>query len=367
MPALALAPLLALACLVAAPQDKPQKAQHRPQKQEKGGGNAQDKDQRPIKVIEEAPSTGPKVWDPRFDYTNLPPSTAALWQVAQGAVPLEKVLAFVAETEGKSVRVILAEQRPGSPAVWYLQLFLGGEDGNPERLNLQVASDELKVLKRTALRSMPDDERAVWVSLAECPVPAEVAIQLALERGRGDLESNALDGIQVRKLTFVPDLKPVYRCEVIGQEHTSQVLRRYEMEVSAKDPKVRKRLLIDRFPGEPLRASEPVELRGMFVHDFEVGDGEEVHPDSKVRVNYRLFLLDGSKFYDTWKDQREETFLVSQAPLKGITAGMEGMRVGGRRKIAIPYELAFGEAGGELAPPRAMVVCDIQVEGLATE
>ena len=41
---------------------------------------------------------------------------------------------------------------------------------------------------------------------------------------------------------------------------------------------------------------------------------------------------------------------------------MVGMRVGGRRKIAMPYTMGFGEAGNELAPPKAMVVCDVVVE-----
>jgi peptidylprolyl isomerase len=47
-----------------------------------------------------------------------------------------------------------------------------------------------------------------------------------------------------------------------------------------------------------------------------------------------------------------------------MTEGMVGMRVGGKRKIAMPYNLAFGEQGNDVAPPKAMVVCDISVEEL---
>ena len=121
--------------------------------------------------------------------------------------------------------------------------------------------------------------------------------------------------------------------------------------------------MLDRFVGEPLRAAEPVALpNGMFLHDFIAGDGQEVKADSKVRVNYRLFLLDTTKIHDTWETKRDETFLVSQAPLKGMAEGMVGMRVGGKRKIAMPYGLAFGEAGNEISPRKAMVVCDVFIE-----
>jgi peptidylprolyl isomerase len=84
-------------------------------------------------------------------------------------------------------------------------------------------------------------------------------------------------------------------------------------------------------------------------------------------VNYRLFLLDNTKLHDTWQTKRTETFAVSEAPLQGMREGMVGMRVGGKRKIAMPYDKAFGEAGNEIAPPKAMVVCDVAVLGLVSE
>jgi len=131
---------------------------------------------------------------------------------------------------------------------------------------------------------------------------------------------------------------------------------------------VKHKIMLDRFAGEPLRGGKPTELdNGMFLYDFTSGDGEVVTADSKVKVNYRLFLLDSTKLHDTWEHHRPETFVISKAPLKGMSEGMVGMRVGGKRKIAMPYELAFGESGNELAPPKAMIVCDVAIDALIDE
>src|SRR5207249_2757305 len=97
-------------------------------------------------------------------------------------------------------------------------------------------------------------------------------------------------------------------------------IRRYEFNVNAAKPVVKRKIMLDRFAGEPLRGEKGTELaNGMILHDFTPGDGEPVTADSKVKVNYRLFLLDNTKLHDTWKAHRPETFVISAAPLKGMS------------------------------------------------
>ena len=74
------------------------------------------------------------------------------------------------------------------------------------------------------------------------------------------------------------------------------------------------------------------------------GQGEEVLKGSLVLIHYTGTLEDGSVFDSTAKHGRAFQFVVgSQKIIKGMSLGILGMRVGGKRKIFIPSELAYGE------------------------
>jgi FKBP-type peptidyl-prolyl cis-trans isomerase len=318
----------------------------------------------------------PKPFDPSFDYTNLPPTNQDLWAPLSGAaVTLEQALAAAQEAEGAPVRILTAEMKlGGSEPIWHFQLFVGEPGSTPKRVNVRVSSREPKVLKRMELRELVETDKKIWRILSQVPVAPEIAIELGKERAKGAKVEPMLTDVRARRLAFVPEEKlPVWKLELMGFEGKNDLPRRREMLVEALKPAVKQNLMLDRFVGEPLRAAEATPLAdGMWIHDFLVGEGEELTLDSKVVVSYRLFLLDMRKIHDTEKgddkkSKQPETFVVGQAPLKGMTQGMLGMRVGGKRKIAIPWELAFGAEGNELAPPKAMVVCDLVIESMVKE
>ena len=312
-----------------------------------------------------------KKWDPLFDYTHLQPSNETYWEpLGQAQVQMEQALELAEQTEGVPVRPLRCELEVGeNGTLWELQLFVGDEKSPPKRVDLQISAAEPRVLHRLELLSLAESEKQIWSVLAKAQVQATIAIQLSKDHSAGEKVEPLIREPRVRKLEFVPEpLAPIWKCEVLGNESKNDLIRRFLFHVSATKPAVKQKLMCDRFAGEPLRAGKPTELdNGMFLFDLTVGEGPEVTADSKVKVHYRLFLLDNIKLHDTWDSKRPETFVISSAPLKGMSTGMVGMRVGGKRKLAIPYELAFGEAGNELAPPRAMVVCDVSIQALVHE
>ncbi len=86
----------------------------------------------------------------------------------------------------------------------------------------------------------------------------------------------------------------------------------------------------------------PTEL---VVKDLTVGDGAEATPGAKVEVHYVGVEFDtGEEFDSSWNRGESITF-----PLAGLIAGWQegipGMKVGGRRQLTIPPELAYGPAG----------------------
>ena len=93
------------------------------------------------------------------------------------------------------------------------------------------------------------------------------------------------------------------------------------------------------FPGgEP-----PTELQ---VTDLTVGDGAQAEPGAKVLVHYvGVDFETGEEFDSSWNRGEPIDF-----PLRGLIQGWQdgipGMRVGGRRQLVCPPELAYGPAGG---------------------
>ncbi|MEJ4112599.1 FKBP-type peptidyl-prolyl cis-trans isomerase [Corynebacterium kroppenstedtii] len=83
----------------------------------------------------------------------------------------------------------------------------------------------------------------------------------------------------------------------------------------------------------------------LLIDDITVGDGPEAQGGAEVEVHYvGVDFETGEEFDSSWDRGQTITF-----PLTGLIAGWQegipGMRVGGRRKLTIPPELAYGPAG----------------------
>jgi peptidylprolyl isomerase len=93
------------------------------------------------------------------------------------------------------------------------------------------------------------------------------------------------------------------------------------------------------FPG----GEAPTEL---VISDIVVGEGAEAVPGATVLVHYvGVEFENGDEFDSSWNRGEPIEF-----PLRGLIAGWQegipGMKVGGRRQLTIPPELAYGPAGG---------------------
>ena len=100
--------------------------------------------------------------------------------------------------------------------------------------------------------------------------------------------------------------------------------------------------------------------------DVAAGTGAPAAPGKVYVVHYTGWLTDGTKF-DSSRD-RDTPIRFEQGKrrvIPGWDAGFEGMRVGGRRRLLIPYQLAYGELGRPpRIPPRAALVFDVELLGV---
>jgi len=96
--------------------------------------------------------------------------------------------------------------------------------------------------------------------------------------------------------------------------------------------------------------------------DVKVGDGPEAKTGDKVKVHYTGTLMNGKEFDSSVGKSPFEFTLGAGNVIKGWDEGVPGMKVGGKRKLTIPWKLAYGENGsGEKIPPKAALKFDIEL------
>ncbi|WP_153111776.1 FKBP-type peptidyl-prolyl cis-trans isomerase [Propionivibrio limicola] len=105
---------------------------------------------------------------------------------------------------------------------------------------------------------------------------------------------------------------------------------------------------------------------GLQIEDVNVGDGDEAKAGQFVSVHYTGWLTNGTKF-DSSKD-RNQPFqfpLGAQHVIAGWDEGVQGMRIGGVRKLTIPAHLGYGARGaGGVIPPNATLVFEVELLGI---
>lgn len=120
-------------------------------------------------------------------------------------------------------------------------------------------------------------------------------------------------------------------------------------------------------PGAPIPADTELHTTesGLMFYDIKVGDGPQpAGPSSRVNVHYTGYLVDGKKF-DSSVDRGQPITFRLNGVIAGWTEGVSSMKVGGRRKLIIPFDLAYGEKGRPpVIPPKAMLIFDVELLGL---
>ncbi len=110
---------------------------------------------------------------------------------------------------------------------------------------------------------------------------------------------------------------------------------------------------------------------GLQYEDSQVGTGDEAKAGDHVSVHYTGWLQqpDGSagKKFDSSKD-RNDPFnfpLGAGHVIKGWDEGVQGMKVGGARRLVIPAAMGYGARGaGGVIPPNATLIFDVELLGV---
>lgn len=98
------------------------------------------------------------------------------------------------------------------------------------------------------------------------------------------------------------------------------------------------------------------------IEDIKVGEGPEVKEGDTVVMHYTGWLEDKTKF-DSSVDRKEpfETQIGVGYVIKGWDMGVPGMKVGGKRRLTIPYQFGYGKYGTGGIPGFATLIFEVEL------
>lgn len=99
------------------------------------------------------------------------------------------------------------------------------------------------------------------------------------------------------------------------------------------------------------------------IEDMKVGNGTEAATGKMVTVHYTGWLTDGKKFDSSLDRNSPFKFkLGAHQVIVGWDKGVAGMKVGGKRKLTIPPDMAYGDRGaGNVIPPKSTLVFEVEL------
>ncbi len=98
------------------------------------------------------------------------------------------------------------------------------------------------------------------------------------------------------------------------------------------------------------------------IEDIEIGTGKEVTSGDYVVIHYLGTLENGEKF-DSSYDRGEpfETRIGVGEVIQGWDMGVVGMKVGGKRKLIIPPQLAYGDSEVGTIPANSTLIFEVEL------
>ncbi|NVK55479.1 MAG: FKBP-type peptidyl-prolyl cis-trans isomerase [Alteromonadaceae bacterium] len=99
------------------------------------------------------------------------------------------------------------------------------------------------------------------------------------------------------------------------------------------------------------------------IEDLIEGDGKAAEKGALITAHYRGWLEDGTEFDSSHKKGRPfQTVLSKTKVIQGWFLGLQGMKVGGKRKLWVPATLAYGERQvGAMIPPNSDLTFEIEL------
>lgn len=114
-----------------------------------------------------------------------------------------------------------------------------------------------------------------------------------------------------------------------------------------------------------VQATQSVMPSGLKIEDIRTGSGTEVKSGDTVTINYKGTLVNGTKFDSSYdRGTPFSTQIGVGQVIKGWDVGVVGMKVGGKRKLTIPSDLAYGDRDSAEIPANSTLIFELELLGI---
>jgi FKBP-type peptidyl-prolyl cis-trans isomerase len=114
----------------------------------------------------------------------------------------------------------------------------------------------------------------------------------------------------------------------------------------------------------PEVSGKPADQATLRFIDIKEGDGAPAEWGKEFTVHYSGWLRDGTPFDSSLTRDPIQFVQGRRQVIAGFDVGLEGMKVGGKRRIFIPYQLAYGMQQRGKIPPRSELIFDVELLGV---
>lgn len=98
------------------------------------------------------------------------------------------------------------------------------------------------------------------------------------------------------------------------------------------------------------------------IVDIKLGEGQEVQSGDYIKIHYVGKLTNGQQFDNSYdRGAPFKTRIGVGEVIDGWDMGVLGMKVGGKRKLIIPPQLAYGENGMGIIPPDSTLIFEVEL------
>ncbi len=104
-------------------------------------------------------------------------------------------------------------------------------------------------------------------------------------------------------------------------------------------------------------------MNGLIIEDIVSGSGKTAEKGKEITVHYSGYLTDGTLFDSSIERRQPLTITLGAGQvIQGWEEGFGGMKEGGKRKLTIPPEMAYGKRGYPgIIPPDAVLVFEVEL------
>ena len=110
------------------------------------------------------------------------------------------------------------------------------------------------------------------------------------------------------------------------------------------------------------------QINGLKIEDITIGTGDEAKSGMRVTAHYLGTLTDGTKFDSSYDRGEPFSFILGAGQvIAGWDKGIEGMRVGGKRRLTVSPEMGYGPQAVDTIPANSTLVFEVELLGASAQ